>query len=105
MAALLAGVALVLTSVGTLVTGIITAARSGKVLEKTRAIERHTNGAAAAASTHAQVLQEKIDALQQQLVESLSDRVAAAVIAKQAATDVREAAERPAPPAIDGGDR
>lgn len=103
--AILGGVAVLLTSVGTLVVGIIGARRQAKGLVKIASIEHATNGAAAAAASAAaaaaalaskKAFEETIAGLRQQLVDSVDARVEAALVARQAAADVRE--ERALPP-------
>lgn len=96
--AILGGVAVLLTSVGTLVVSIISARRGAQVLVKAQAIEHATNGAAAAAANAAsqaaaaatkKALEETVAGLREQLVDAVAARLEAASVAKQAATDAR----------------
>lgn len=96
--AILGGVAVLLTSIGTLVIGIIGARRGAQGLVKIAAIEHATNGAAAAAANAAseaaaaatkRALEETVAGLREQLVDAVAARLEAASVAKQAATDAR----------------
>lgn len=89
----LTGVAAVLSAVA----AIIAARRSDRVLVKATAIETATNGAAAAATAHRRSLEAKVEALERQLSESFAERLADAVVAKQAANDVRSAMAQKTP--------
>lgn len=96
-ASTLPGIALVVTALGSLIAAIISGFalhRSGKVLVKTERIEKLTNGAKDAAAADKKALEAKVEGLEQRLVDALADKVAAALVARQAATDVRAERER-----------
>jgi hypothetical protein len=103
LTAVLSAVAAVVSAVGgatyLIIKAIGTTRREvGEVMVKTKSIERATNGHAAAMDATKRALEEKVEGLERQLVESLASKLAAALVAEQAATDVRAERAATAPP-------
>ena len=71
-------------------------------LKQTRSIEKATNGAVEASTAVRVALEKKVEGLEGRLVDALADKVAAALLARQAADDVR-AAQTKTPPGEEPG--
>jgi hypothetical protein len=93
--AILTAAAVVLTALGgatTMIIKAITAMRAevGEVMVKTTSIQETTNGHATAMREEKRVMAETIEGLEARLAASIADAVQAALVAEQAATDVRD---------------
>ena len=95
VAAIMGGIALILTSVGTLVAGIIAARRGGRILEKAVSIEDATNGASKAMEADRTALREEVRRLEKEIVERTAEAVMERLASQQAASDVRAAMNTP----------
>lgn len=95
VAAVFGGVAVILTSVGTLVAGIIAARRGGRILEKAASIEDATNGASKAMEADRKALREEVRRLEKEIVERTAEAVMERLASQQAASDVRAALNTP----------
>lgn len=95
VAAIAGGVAVILTSIGTLVAGIVAARRGGRILEKTASIEDATNGASKAMEDDRTALRKEVRRLEKEIVERTAEAVMERLASQQAASDVRAALNAP----------
>lgn len=91
VAAIFAGAAALLVAAGGLIIPLVT------LLRRTKTIETNTNGVVEASKAEREALEVKVDELEERLVASLIEKLEAATLARQAASDVRAAMET-APP-------
>lgn len=92
VAAIFAGATALVVAAGGVVIPLLT------LLRRTKTIETNTNGVVEASKAEREALEVKVDELKEELVASLLERLEAASVARQAASDVRAAMEK-APPA------
>lgn len=95
VAAIAGGIAVILTSIGTLVAGIVAARRGGRVLEKATSIEKATNGASEAMEADRKALRKEVRRLEKEIVERTAEAVMERLASQQAAADVRAALSTP----------
>lgn len=86
--ALFAGAAVLLTAVGALI------AQLAAIGKRTKTIQANTNGALKAADDVRKALEEQVGSLEGKLLAAIEEKLKAAEVARQAATDVREERER-----------